>query len=263
MWPFRSRKKQIITTSPTSITDRVSRLLRANIHDMLDKAEDPEKMMDQIIRDFVNNMEATQEAVQDTIANLRRIEAQQAKDEEALETWTHRAELAAARTREYRAKGRDQEASEAERMAKQALDQQVATEHRIQQRQPDIEYNNGVAEQLKDGLRAMEYRLEGLRTERDSLIARYNMAQTQKNFATTMKQINANNSAGALSQLHNKVEEVEADAHAAIEVASSSMNHQWEELENKSASLEAQSRFEALMSGESTADQQSKKQLGG
>lgn len=263
MWPFRSRKKQIVTTSSTSIVDRVSRLLRANVHDMLDKAEDPEKMMDQIIRDYVNNMEATQEAVQETIANLRLIETQQAKDEESLAEWQHRAQLAAARTKDLRAKGKDDEAAQAEIMAKRALDHQVAAEQRIAQRAPNIEYNNNVAEQLKSGLRSMEDRLESLRVERNDLLARYKLAKTQESFADTMNQINTNNSAGALSQLSSKVEEVEARSQAAIEVSSNSMNSQWEELENQSASIEAQNRFEALMSGESADDQKSNRQLEG
>ena len=58
----------------TSILGRVGQLLRANINAMLDGAEDPEKMLDQMIRDFTNNMSEAEEAVAQTIGNLRMVE---------------------------------------------------------------------------------------------------------------------------------------------------------------------------------------------
>ena len=58
----------------TSILGRIGQLLRANINSLLDQAEDPEKMLDQMIRDFTSNMSEAEEATAQTIGNLRMVE---------------------------------------------------------------------------------------------------------------------------------------------------------------------------------------------
>ena len=58
----------------TSILGRIGQLLRANINAMLDSAEDPEKMLDQLVRDFTNNIAEAEEAVAQTVGNLRMVE---------------------------------------------------------------------------------------------------------------------------------------------------------------------------------------------
>jgi len=68
----------------TSILGRVGQLLRANVNALLDGAEDPEKMLDQLIRDFTNNMAEAEEAVAQTIGNLR---LQEDDAREAREAW--------------------------------------------------------------------------------------------------------------------------------------------------------------------------------
>ena len=58
----------------TSILGRIGQLVRANINAILDSAEDPEKMLDQLVRDFTNSIAEAEEAVAQTIGNLRLIE---------------------------------------------------------------------------------------------------------------------------------------------------------------------------------------------
>ena len=54
-----------------SIFGRIAQLARANINSIIDSAEDPEKMLDQMIRDYTNNISEAEEAVAQTIGNLR------------------------------------------------------------------------------------------------------------------------------------------------------------------------------------------------
>ena len=58
----------------TSILGRIGQLVRANVNALLDQAEDPEKMLDQLIRDFTNNIAEAEEAVAQTVGNLRLME---------------------------------------------------------------------------------------------------------------------------------------------------------------------------------------------
>ena len=58
----------------TSILGRIGQLVRANVNAILDSAEDPEKMLDQLVRDFTNNIAEAEDAVAQTIGNLRLVE---------------------------------------------------------------------------------------------------------------------------------------------------------------------------------------------
>jgi phage shock protein A len=58
----------------TTILGRIGQLVRANINAMLDGAEDPERMLDQLVRDFTNNIAEAEEAVAQTVGNLRLLE---------------------------------------------------------------------------------------------------------------------------------------------------------------------------------------------
>ena len=87
----------------SSILGRVSELIRANINAILDSAEDPEKMLDQLVRDFTNNIAEAEEAVAQTIGNLRLIEDDAREAREAAAEWLNKARAASRRADELRA----------------------------------------------------------------------------------------------------------------------------------------------------------------
>ena len=70
-----------------SILGRIAQLTRANINNILDKAEDPEKMLDQLVRDYTSSIAEAEEAVAQTIGNLRMAEADHAEDVAAAKEW--------------------------------------------------------------------------------------------------------------------------------------------------------------------------------
>ena len=78
----------------TTILGRVGQLLRANINSMLDGAEDPEKMLDQLVRDFTNNMSDAQDAVAQTIGNLRMVQDDCKEAQDAAVDWGSKAAAA-------------------------------------------------------------------------------------------------------------------------------------------------------------------------
>jgi len=95
----------------TSILGRMSQLVRANINALLDGAEDPEKMLDQMIRDFTNNIAEAEEAVAQTVGNLRLLEDDVREARDAASEWQSKARAASDRAEGLRA----QDASEADR----------------------------------------------------------------------------------------------------------------------------------------------------
>ena len=78
----------------SSILGRIGQLVRANVNSLLDSAEDPEKMLDQLIRDFTDNIAEAEEAVAQTVGNLRMLEDDQREAQRAHAEWGAKAPCA-------------------------------------------------------------------------------------------------------------------------------------------------------------------------
>src|SRR5687767_9734421 len=112
----------------TSILGRVSQLVRANINAILDSAEDPEKMLDQLVRDFTDNIAEAEEAVAQTIGNLRLIEDDAREARSASSEWLDKARAASRRADQLRGEGNTTEADRFDDLAKIALRRQLSFE---------------------------------------------------------------------------------------------------------------------------------------
>ena len=86
----------------TSILGRIGQLVRANVNSLLDSAEDPEKMLDQLVRDFTNNIAEAEEAVAQTIGNLRLVEDDAKEARTASSDWGDKAAAASRRADQLR-----------------------------------------------------------------------------------------------------------------------------------------------------------------
>ena len=86
----------------TSILGRIGQLVRANVNALLDGAEDPEKMLDQLVRDFTNNIAEAEEAVAQTIGNLRLVEDDAKEARSAATEWGDKAGAASRRADQLR-----------------------------------------------------------------------------------------------------------------------------------------------------------------
>ena len=93
-----------------SILGRISQLTRANINSLLDKAEDPQKMLDQLVRDYTSSIAEAEDAVAQTIGNLRLAESDHAEDVAAAKEWGGKALAASQRADTLRTNGQTGEA---------------------------------------------------------------------------------------------------------------------------------------------------------
>lgn len=107
--------------SKQTILGRVTQLAKANINALLDQAEDPQKMLDQLIRDYTNNISEAEQAVATTIGNLRMLEADHKEDVEAAAEWGSKALAASKKADELRAAGGAADADKFDNLAKVAL----------------------------------------------------------------------------------------------------------------------------------------------
>src|SRR3954453_15282934 len=94
----------------SSILGRIGQLIRANVNAILDSAEDPERMLDQLVRDFTDNIAEAGEGVAQTIGNLRLIEDDALEAKSASAEWLDKAKAASRRADELRGAGNTVEA---------------------------------------------------------------------------------------------------------------------------------------------------------
>jgi phage shock protein A len=121
-----------------SILGRMSQLMRANVNALLDGAEDPEKMLDQMIRDFTNNIAEAEDAVAQTIGNLRLLEDDAREAKEAAVEWGTKASAASRKADELRAAGSTAEADRFDGLARIALKRQISFEEQVKTFEPQI-----------------------------------------------------------------------------------------------------------------------------
>jgi len=233
----------------TTILGRVGQLLRANINSMIDGAEDPEKMLDQLVRDFTNNMSAAEDAVAQTIGNLRMVEDDAREAGAARDDWASKASAASKKADELRAAGNTSDADKFDSLARLALGRQISFEAQVKTFETQITQQTALVDQLKDGLNKMRARRDELVQKRDELVARAKMAQAQTQVQTTLKNVSVMDPTSELSQYEDKIRHQEAMARGMAEVNASSIDDQFASLQGDEDKVEVDARLAALKAG--------------
>ena len=231
-----------------SILGRITQLTRANINALLDRAEDPEKMLNQLVRDYTASISEARDAVAQTIGNLRLAEKDHDADVAEARDWGNKALAASRKADQLRAGGDATGADKWDSLAKIALTKQITAENEAKAAEPMIASQQQVVEQLKTGLQQMESKLGELHSERDQLIARKKTAEAQVKVQGAIRSINVMDPTSELSRYEDQVRRVEAQAAGQMELAGSSLESQFAELEASSAQMEAEARLAALKS---------------
>jgi phage shock protein A len=235
-----------------SILGRIGQLVRANVNSMLDSAEDPEKMLDQLIRDFTNNIAEAEEAVAQTVGNLRLNEDDHREAEGAIKEWGQKAGAASSRAEQLRADGNAAEADRFDQLAKIALRRQLSFEEQAKTLQVQITQQTELTNQLKDGLNKLRMRREDLVNKRDELVSRAKMAQAQTQVQQAVRNVSVMDPSSELNRFEERIRRQEAQARGMAEVAASSLDDQFDDLEQSEDELEIEARLAALKSGGSS-----------
>lgn len=233
----------------TSILGRMGQLVRANINALLDSAEDPEKMLNQMVIDYTNNIREAEEAVAQTIGNLRLLEDDAKEAREAAAEWGRKALAASRKADEFRAAGNAAEADKFDNLAKVALKRQISFEQQVKTFDEQIASQTVLVDRLKDGLNGMRAKREELVQKKDELIARSKMARAQAQVTETLKSVNVMDPTSEVARFEEKVRHEEARARGMAEVASSSLESQFAGLDDMADDLEVEARLAKLKSG--------------
>ncbi|MEU8529014.1 MULTISPECIES: PspA/IM30 family protein [Streptomyces] len=232
--------------SKQTILGRVTQLAKANINALLDQAEDPQKMLDQLIRDYTNNIGEAEQAVAATIGNLRLMEQDHQEDVAAAKEWGGKALAASRKGDELRAAGQTAEADRFDNLAKVALGRQLQSEKEARTAEPTIAAQTEVVAKLKSGLDQMKAKLSELKAKRDELVARATSARAQNQMMDAVKNIDVLDPTSELSRFEDKVRREEARALGKQELAASSLDAQFEQLDSLGDEAEVAARLAAL-----------------
>lgn len=229
-----------------TIFSRIAQLTKANINALLDAAEDPEKMLDQMVRDYTNSIAEAEQAVAQTIGNLRMLEEDYAEDLREAEQWGSKALAASNKADELRAQADTVNADKFDNLAKVALDRQLKSEKEAAQVKPQIDSQTQVVEQLKEGLEKMRSKLRDITSKRDELLARQKSASAQSQVNDALKSFDVMDPSSELSRFEEKVRREEAKVRGQQELAASSLDAQFNDLEELSRQSELEARLAAL-----------------
>jgi phage shock protein A len=246
--------------SKQGIVGRVMQLARANVNAMIDSAEDPQKMLDQLVRDYSANISEAEQAIAQTIGSLRMIEDDQAEDAKAAQQWGKKAEAASKKADELRTAGNASEADKFDDLARVALERQMTAENDVVTVQHTIDAQNESVEKLKTGLSQMKIKLSDLQHKRNSLVARSSSAQAQNRMQEAVRSIDIMDPASEVGRFEEKVRREEAKVRGQEELSASSLDAQFASLDDADNQAEIENRLKALKAGRAMATATAKTQ---
>lgn len=191
-----------------AIFQRIGDLLKANINDLLDRAEDPEKMVKQIIVDMEKELQQCTEALGQAMGSQRQIKKQLDKASAESKSWEDKAKLAL--------KSGNQD------LARQALAKKVNADKQVSEYQQMYDQCTTQVDTIKGQVDALKMKLEEARSRQATLVARSRMADAQKNMAKTLGNMDSSSAFSKLDKMEEKIESKESQAEAFSQMAGTS-----------------------------------------
>ncbi|HEX2913143.1 MAG TPA: PspA/IM30 family protein [Chloroflexia bacterium] len=202
------------------ILDRISTILRSNINSMLDKAEDPEKMLDQIIRDMNDAIEQAKGQVATVIAQEKQLEAERINADRQAKEWDDKAQRAVKA-------GRDD-------LAVECLRRKKDFENISQTYQQQYDAQHGMVTKLRSQLELLMRKRDDAARNRDVMIARHRQAVAQQNISKQLAAMSGLDHSSEMARMDRRIREQEARAAAEMELnsgATASIDDQLMQLE--------------------------------
>ena len=186
------------------IFDRFSALFRSNINDLISRAEDPEKMLTQILVDMRGQLVKAKQQVASAIADEKRLRDQADAEYKQAQDWERRAMLAVQ-------EGRDD-------LAKQALVRHGEHLTHGQQMEQTWESHRLETEKLKNSLRDLNDKIEEAKRKKNLLVARQRRAEAQQRIAETMSSLSEKSAFEAFARMEERIENNERQIQASAEI---------------------------------------------
>ena len=219
---------------------RLGTLIRSNINELINKAEDPEKMLNQVLVDMKQQLIEAKKQVAVAIADEKRIKKQWEQEAAKASEWEKKAMLAIRAGDDTLARAALARKADHDEVAGQLKDQWEAQKTSV--------------ENLKGALRGLDNKIEEAKRKRNLLVSRQKRAEAQRTINETLSSINSTSAFDTFDRMSDRVTQLEAEAEATSEIgalAESSLESQFKALEASSVDdqLESLKRKMALTAG--------------
>jgi len=209
-----------------ALMERVSTLVRANLNDLIDKAEEPEKMIKQVILDMQNQLLQVKTQVAIAIADQHLLDKKHKENEEKAAEWVRKAELAVDKKQDD--------------LARAALERSLSYRSLSENFAQQVADQTAQVDNLKSALRKLEQKLTEAQAKSEVLIARSRRARALDKAGDARLAMGDSQHANAFDRMNNKVQHKEAFSQAKAELSGDSV-------EDRLASLERQDEVERLL----------------
>ncbi len=209
-----------------ALLERVATLIRANLNDLIDKAEDPEKMIKQLILDMQNQLLQVKTQVAITIADQHLLMKKQQEHQQSSEEWVRKAELAVS-------KGQDD-------LARAALERSMTARQVAESFSEQVADQTAQVENLKTALHKLEMKLAEARSKSDVLIAQHRRARALGRASDARLKMGDSSKAGDFDRMRDRVHHAQATSQAKAELAV-------DDVDDRLAALEKEDAVEKLL----------------
>jgi phage shock protein A len=209
-----------------SLLDRVSTLLRANLNDLVEKAEDPERMLKQIVLDMENQLMQVKTQVAIAIADQHLLDKKRAEHDQQAAEWRRKAELAVQKSNDD--------------LARAALERALSHDQLVVGFATQAEDQKHEADSLRQALHKLEQKLSETRAHCEMLIAEHRRAKVVGRAAKAQHVVGTDQEQ-TLGRMKSKVHVTAAENAAASEILSP------ETLEDKFRALESEDKVELML----------------
>jgi phage shock protein A len=186
------------------IFSRLGTLIKSNLNELISRAEDPQKMLNQIVLDMQNQLVEAKKQVAVSIADEKRLRKQLDEQGELSKEWERKAMMA------VRA-GDDV-------LAKEALRRKQEHENQVVEFGKQWELQKQAVDKLKDQLRTLNDKIEEAKRKKNILIARQKRAEAQRAIQDTMRGLSDTSAFDSFDRMAQRVDQIEAEAEAATEL---------------------------------------------
>ena len=204
------------------IFSRLGTLIKSNLNDLISKAEDPQKMLNQIVVDMQNQLVEAKKQVAVSIADQKRLEKQRDEQSELSKEWERKAMLA------VRA-GDDT-------LAKEALRRKTEHDNQLTEFVKQSDLQKQAVDKLKEQLRTLNDKIEEAKRKKNILIARQKRAEAQQAIQNTMRGLSDTSAFDTFERMSQRVDQIEAEAEASTELggelAGDTLQQKFKELES-------------------------------
>ena len=217
---------------------RISDLVRANINDLIDKAENPEKMVKQIIIDMEDQLRKSTQSLGTAMGSLNQVKKQLATAQEQSNMWQSKAKTCLEQGNEE--------------LAKQALDNKVKQDQMVAKYQEMSTSMEKQVNEIKSQVDILKAKLEEARSKQAMLVARSQMADAQTQMAKTLGNMDSKSAFAKMEKMEQKIEQKEAQADALSDVSGiqESENDPFAKMEHDNAINEELEKLKKEMNNE-------------